>query len=105
MTIFESYTTTKSSEWLYREGQRRSIAIAPVNTMRQVLADPQLNVRNFFRTIYSEEFDQTLTVPGKPYRLYDLANFDSWSLCDEVSLESVQDDWSKPSLAAFESRT
>jgi benzylsuccinate CoA-transferase BbsE subunit len=105
MTIFESYTTTKSSEWLYREGQRRSIAIAPVNTMRQVLADPQLNVRNFFRTIYSEEFDQTLTVPGKPYRLYDLANFDLWSLCDEVSLESVQDDWSKPSLAAFESRT
>lgn len=99
MTIFESYTTTKTSEWLYREGQKRSIAIAPVNTMREVLADPQLNFRDFFRTIYSEEFDQTLTVPGKPYRLYDLADFDSWALCDEVSLESVQDEWSQPSLA------
>jgi benzylsuccinate CoA-transferase BbsE subunit len=99
MKIFESYTVTKSSEWLYREGQNRSIAIAPVNTMREVLADPQLNYRDFFRTIYSEEFDETLTVPGKPYRLYDLANFDTWALCNEVSLESVQEEWSEPSLA------
>jgi benzylsuccinate CoA-transferase BbsE subunit len=105
MSIFESYTVTKSSEWLYREGQSRSIAIAPVNTMREVLADPQLNFRDFFRTIYSEEFDKTFTVPGKPYRLYGLANFDSWSLCHEVSLESVQDEWSESSRAYFEARS
>jgi benzylsuccinate CoA-transferase BbsE subunit len=105
MSIFESYTVTKSSEWLYREGQSRSIAIAPVNTMREVLADPQLNFRDFFRTIYSEEFDKTFTVPGKPYRLYGLANFDSWSLCHEVSVESVQDEWSESSRAYFDARS
>jgi crotonobetainyl-CoA:carnitine CoA-transferase CaiB-like acyl-CoA transferase len=76
-----------------------------VNTMREVLADPQLNFRDFFRTIYSEEFDKTFTVPGKPYRLYGLANFDSWSLCHEVSVESVQDEWSESSRAYFDARS
>ncbi len=105
MTIFESYTVTRSSEWLYREGQSRSIAIAPVNTMREVLADPQLTYRDFFRTVRSEQFDPAVTVPGKPYRLYDMANFDSWSLCHEMSIESALDDWSDDALASAEVRS
>lgn len=104
MTVFESYTVTKSSEWLHREGQNRSIAIAPVNTMREVLADPQLNFRDFFRRIDSDEFDRTLTIPGKPYRLYDLPNFDSWSFAREVSLESVQEEWATDVEPAVEAR-
>ncbi len=99
MSIFESYTTTKTSEWLYREGQSRSIAVAPVNTMSDVLADPQLTYRDFFRTISSDEFVHDLTVAGKPYRLFDLPNFDSWSLMREVSLEDVRDDWSSEVIA------
>jgi len=99
MEVFESFTMHKTSGWLYREGQSRSIAIAPVNTMREVFADPQLTYRDFFRTIHSEEFDKTLTVPGKPYRLYDLANFDSWSLCRDESLEDVRDEWSHDEFA------
>ena len=105
-TVFERYTATKSSEWLYIEGQNRSIAIAPVSTMREVLADPQLNFRHFFRTLESDEFDETLTVPGKPYRLFDLANFDSWSLCHDVELESVAEEWTATAVAAVvEART
>ena len=92
--ILEAYTTTQSSEWLYREGQGRAIAIAPVNTMAEVLADPQLAYRVFFRTISSPDFASDLIVPGKPYRLYDLPNFDSWSLASEAKLVDVEDDWS-----------
>ena len=99
-TVIESYTITRSSEWLYREGQSRSIAIAPVNTMRDVLADPQLNYRDFFRTIPSDEFENVLVVPGKPYRLYGMANFDSWALCRGASIESVENEWSGAAMAA-----
>jgi benzylsuccinate CoA-transferase BbsE subunit len=99
MEVFESFTMHKTSGWLYREGQSRSIAIAPVNTMREVLADPQLTYRDFFRTINGEGFDKAITVPGKPYRLYDLANFDSWSLCRDASLEDVRDEWSHDEVA------
>lgn len=92
--VFETYTSTQSSDWLYREGQGRAIAIAPVNTMAEVLADPQLTYRNFFRTISSPDFAAELTVPGKPYRLYDLPNFDSWSLANEAKLVDVEAEWS-----------
>jgi benzylsuccinate CoA-transferase BbsE subunit len=91
--IFESFSIERSSESLYREGQRRSIAIAPVNNMSDIFSDPQLLYRDFFRSIDSEVFDRPLTVPGRPYRLYDLANFDSWSLGRQVSLDSVLAEW------------
>ena len=100
MRVFESYTVGKTSEWLYREGQGRSIAIAPVNTMREVLADPQLNFRDFFRSIASDDFATEVTVPGKPYRLFDLPNFDSWSLCREVDLEGLRESWCDVGLRA-----
>ena len=103
-TIFESFSTQRSSESLYREGQGRSIAIAPVNTMSDILVDPQLLYRDFFRSLDAEEFGRVLTVPGKPYRLYDMANFDSWSLCREVSVESVRDEWAV-SLSELETGT
>jgi len=99
-SVFESYTVTRSSEWLYQEGQSRSIAIAPVNTMREVLDDPQLTYRDFFRTVYSDEFAHALTVPGKPYRLYDMANSDTWSLCRDVSLVDALNDWSDTAMVA-----
>jgi len=92
--ILEAYTNTQSSEWLYREGQGRAIAIAPVNTMAEVLADPQLTYRDFFRTISSLDFATDLIVPGKPYRLYDLPSFDSWSLASEAKLGDIEDEWS-----------
>ena len=93
IAIFESFTATQNSEWLYREGQGRLLAIAPVNSLADVLADPQLTYRHFFRTISSPDFVADLIVPGKPYRLFDLPNFDSWSLESEAKLVDIEDDW------------
>ena len=103
--ILEAYTTTQSSKWLYREGQGRAIAIAPVNTMAEVLADPQLTYRDFFRTISSPDFAVDLIVPGKPYRLYDLPSFDSWSLASEAKLVDIKDDWSASATSALNAET
>ena len=94
MTIFESFTITKSKDWLYREGQRRSIAIAPVNSIQDIFHDPQLNFRNYFCTVTSEDFDSDITVPGKPYRLFDFPVHESVLLCREVDLVQLRNDWS-----------
>jgi benzylsuccinate CoA-transferase BbsE subunit len=92
--IFESFTRTQPSEGLFREGQRRSIAVAPVSQMSDVLADPQLNSRSFFEVVHSSELNCDVTVPGRPYRLYDLPTVSDCDFAREVDLNEIVDDWS-----------
>lgn len=47
--IFGAFAASRTKHQLYREGQRRSIAIAPVNAPAEVVADEQLAWRGFFR--------------------------------------------------------
>jgi benzylsuccinate CoA-transferase BbsE subunit len=47
--IFWAFAGSRPKRELYAEAQRRSIALAPVNTPAEVLADPQLASRGFFR--------------------------------------------------------
>jgi benzylsuccinate CoA-transferase BbsE subunit len=47
--IFWDFAGSRPKHELYAEAQRRSIALAPVNTPAEVLADPQLASRGFFR--------------------------------------------------------
>ena len=49
--IFEWFTRPRAKDALYLEAQRRSIALAPVNEVADVVADPQLEARRFFRTV------------------------------------------------------
>ncbi|GAG32309.1 unnamed protein product, partial [marine sediment metagenome] len=61
----ESYT----KEHLYEEGQRRGLLVAPVNTPKDLLANPQLNYRRWFTPVEHPELETTITYPGPPYRL------------------------------------
>lgn len=47
--IFGAFAATRTKRELYHEAQRRSIALAPVNSPAEVLADEQLVSRGFFR--------------------------------------------------------
>lgn len=47
--IFGAFAETQTKRELYHEAQRRSIALAPVNSPAEVLADEQLVSRGFFR--------------------------------------------------------
>jgi benzylsuccinate CoA-transferase BbsE subunit len=67
--VFLAFTATRTKLELYIEAQRRSIALAPVNTIADVLADPQLAARDFFRTVLDPRLGQPIRVPGRPYRL------------------------------------
>lgn len=69
--IMETATGDYTRAELYAELQRRRIAAAPVNNVADLLADPQLRARGFFRKVYDAVLDREVTYPGPPYRLDD----------------------------------
>lgn len=68
--VFESFTARHPKSWLYHEGQRRGIPIAPVNTITDLLGDEQLLARNYFRTVFDPLLQTELTYPGPPFRMH-----------------------------------
>jgi crotonobetainyl-CoA:carnitine CoA-transferase CaiB-like acyl-CoA transferase len=69
LDIFISDMTCKFSvEELYHEGQRRHIAMTPVNSYAEVVKDPHLTARAFFVDVPQADRG-TLIMPGAPYRL------------------------------------
>jgi benzylsuccinate CoA-transferase BbsE subunit len=65
--IFGAFAATRNKEELYLEAQRRSIALAPVNDLDEVLADHQLAGRGFF-TEASDGNGGRALVPAPPFR-------------------------------------
>lgn len=53
---------------LYETGQKYGVSICPLNTMTDLLDNPQLKARDFFRPIYHDDLDKTVIYPGPPYR-------------------------------------
>src|ERR1700730_17991726 len=67
--VFGAFCATRSKQELYREGQARQIAIAPVNSVADLVDDPQLRANGYFRTLHDDALDRDVTMPGPPYRL------------------------------------
>jgi benzylsuccinate CoA-transferase BbsE subunit len=67
--IMQAATARHSRQELYAELQRRRIAAAPVNAIADLLTEPQLTDRDFFRQVPDEWLGQDITYPGPPYRL------------------------------------
>lgn len=65
--IFSAYAATRAKADLYREGQSRSIAIAPVNSIADVAADPQLLARDAF--VERPVAGGIARYPAPPYRM------------------------------------
>jgi benzylsuccinate CoA-transferase BbsE subunit len=61
---------------VYREGQRRHLAITPVNTAAAVAGDPHLAAREYFVALEHSVAGE-LRYPGAPYRLSETP----WRLC------------------------
>jgi len=74
--VFGAFTAIRGKLELYLEAQQRSIALAPVNTPAEVLVDPQLAAREFFRQLPDGTTGEPRTVPSAPYRF--------WTERDEV---------------------
>jgi len=67
--VFTLFCASRGKQELYREGQARQIAIAPVNSVADIVDDPQLRANGFFRSLHDGALERDLTVPGPPYRL------------------------------------
>jgi benzylsuccinate CoA-transferase BbsE subunit len=67
--IFGAFCRRRGKEELYREGQARQIAIAPVNTIADVVADVQLRANSYFQPQFDAGLGRDVVFPGPPYRL------------------------------------
>lgn len=76
--IFERFASSRTKQALYEEAQRRRIAVAPVNTPAEVLADAQLAARAFFVEVPREagpDGPAILVYPGRPFSIDGLGPF------------------------------
>lgn len=67
--VFGPWAKTRTKSELYREGQRRHIPLAPINTPADILASPQLAHREYFVEVKDPQFTKPILMPGAPYRL------------------------------------
>lgn len=65
--IFERYTRQHDKLTIYERGQANRVAISPVSNGKDLLENPQLQYRQFFKTIHHENLDGDVTYPGAPY--------------------------------------
>jgi benzylsuccinate CoA-transferase BbsE subunit len=71
--IFGRFAATRTKAVLYEEAQARSIALAPVNAPHDVLANPQLAARGFFREVADLVSGERALAPVSPFRFSPLA--------------------------------
>ena len=64
----DEMTRTFRVEDLYREGQRRHLAVTPLGDALSVTRDPHLKARGFYASLVHGK-EGSLTYPGAPYRL------------------------------------
>jgi benzylsuccinate CoA-transferase BbsE subunit len=65
--IFAAFAATRDKLELYTEAQARLIALSPVSTVADILANPQLRARDFFVKV--RERAGVVTFPRAPYRM------------------------------------
>lgn len=70
--VFERYTRTRTKDHLYEIGQRHGVAVTPVSDGRDLLENPQLRHRGFWRTVRNGVLGADVTYPGAPYEFGEL---------------------------------
>ncbi len=67
--LFMTWSRQRTKEWLYTEGQKRLIPLAPVSTPRDLLDNPQLRAREHFVPFTHPLVSAAAEMPGAPYVL------------------------------------
>lgn len=65
----EAFLRTRTKAEVYREGIRRRILVAPVATVADIAADPQLAFREYFRPVEDAPLGRTVRYPGPFVRM------------------------------------
>jgi crotonobetainyl-CoA:carnitine CoA-transferase CaiB-like acyl-CoA transferase len=64
--VFERFASTRGKQPLFEEGQRRRIAIAPINDSADVTMDPHLAQRGYFASLTGLG-RRAVACPGAPF--------------------------------------
>ncbi len=67
--LFMRWSKQRTKAWLYEEGQKRLIPLAPVSTPADLLVNPQLAARGHFVPFTHPLLSQAALMPGAPYVL------------------------------------
>jgi benzylsuccinate CoA-transferase BbsE subunit len=67
--LFIPWASKHSKAWLYEQGQKRGIPLAPVSTPADLLENPQLRARGHFVPFTHPLLKQAAEMPGAPYVL------------------------------------
>ncbi|SPD73828.1 Succinyl-CoA:(R)-benzylsuccinate CoA-transferase subunit BbsE (fragment) [uncultured Desulfobacterium sp.] len=67
--VFNRFALTHTKLYLYEQGQKNNCPISPVSNGKDLLENPQLNSRAFWKKQYVEQLKGDLTFPGEPYEL------------------------------------
>ena len=67
--VLERFIASKSKWDVYQEGQNRRLLIGIVSTPEDLVRNPQLNFRRYYREVHHPELADTLRYPGPPYVL------------------------------------
>jgi len=65
----EAFLRTRTKAEVYREAVRRRILVAPVATVADIAADPQLAFREYFRPVDDDVLGRRVRYPGPFARL------------------------------------
>ncbi len=63
-TLIAKFFRTRTKQKLYSEALRRGVTLNPVNTLREIAKDPQLEARNFWVKVRHTELETEITYPG-----------------------------------------
>jgi crotonobetainyl-CoA:carnitine CoA-transferase CaiB-like acyl-CoA transferase len=67
--ILARFAASCTMEELVEDGQRHGMFLFPTYTAREIVNDPHLKARDFFREVEYAHLDEPITYPGPPYRL------------------------------------
>lgn len=67
--LFITWAKQHTKAWLYTEGQKRGIPLAPVSTPADLMENPQLRARGHFVPFTHPLLKQAAEMPGAPYVL------------------------------------
>jgi benzylsuccinate CoA-transferase BbsE subunit/naphthyl-2-methylsuccinate CoA transferase subunit len=76
--IFERFTMKHDKLTLYERGQANRVAVSPVSNGKDLLENPQLSHRDFWKKLHHANLCGEVIYPGAPYELGDL----KWRLGD-----------------------
>jgi len=87
--VLEQWTKTHTTNELFELGQIMHFPWAPVNSLKEILDNPQLKERRFFVDVDHPEMDRSFKYPGMPYQ-FSSHSFNRWKRAPQIGEDNIQ---------------